>query len=81
MSVKRYPAQYQPQDNAGSEVATMVLASDYDALLAQAERLAGVIHNFVDMMGDGPDESDVAMVYGNLIEALAAYRQWKEQGK
>ena len=35
--VKRYIAQYQPQDNAGPEVATMVLASEHDARIAGLE--------------------------------------------
>ena len=44
--VKRWPALYQPLGSlAGPEVATMVLASDYDALKTENERLREVLEN------------------------------------
>ena len=43
MSVKRWPAQYMPQNNAGPEVATMVLATDYDKLVALGNAMAEAI--------------------------------------
>jgi len=36
----------------------------------EIERFKHAIRDFFDMMSDGPDESDVAMVVGNLKAAL-----------
>ena len=51
--VKRYAAQYQPQDNAGPEVATMVLASEHDAriagLEAQLDAARGALQGMIEV--------------------------------
>lgn len=41
-AIKRYAAMYQPQDNAESIPATVVLASDHDAAIQAAEKARDV---------------------------------------
>jgi hypothetical protein len=67
------------------DVADCTVASEQAFILAlnarleAAHKLAHATYDFFDMMEDGPDESDIAMVVGNLRAAHEAYRSTQQE--